>query len=89
MSFGAKRPENNRLAVLEDRFQRLHDLAGDLCLSKGAARRALWKKTAEELQKLGVEESRIKRILRADDPKELAEFAELIRQRGELLHREC
>lgn len=89
MSFGAKRPENNRLAVLEDRFHRLHDLAGDLCLSEGAARRALWKKTVEELQKLGVEESCIKSIFRTDDPEELAEFAESLRQRGELLHREC
>ncbi len=70
-------------------FGCFHDLAGYLCLSKGAARRALWKKTVEELQKLGVEESRIKSILRTDAPEELAEFAESLRQRGELLHREC
>ena len=89
VGFGAKRPENNSVAVLEDRFQRLHDLAGDLCLSEGAARRKLWNRTAEELRKLGVEESRIKRILRTEAPEELAEFAESLRQRAELLHRVC
>jgi hypothetical protein len=56
--------------------------AGDLYLSEGEARRELWKKAARELRKVGVKESRIESILSADDPEELAQIAESLRQRG-------
>jgi hypothetical protein len=83
--FGAKRPVNNRVAASIGPIQRLRELAGDLYLSEGEPRGRLWKKAAKVLRKTGLKESRIEDILRAGDPKQLAQIAESLRQRGKPL----
>lgn len=52
--------------------QRLSELVGDLFLAEGKRRRQLWSKAADCLQKLGIPQDRIDRLLEKDSPAMLA-----------------
>ena len=58
--------------------QRLSELVGDLFLAEGKKRRQLWLRAAECLQKLGVHQDRIDRLLAQDSPAKLAEIVKEI-----------
>ena len=57
-------------------YQKLTDLVGELYLSEGKKRAALWARVEKALRNMKVPEAKIAQILEKDDPAYLASFLE-------------
>ena len=62
--------------------QRLAELVGELFLSEGKKRQAVWKRVAAAMQKLGVPQSRIDHLLAQNDPALLAQVVKELEVRA-------
>jgi hypothetical protein len=54
--------------------QRLAELVGELFLSEGKKRQAVWKRVVAAMQKVGVPQSRIDHVVAKDDPALVAQI---------------
>jgi hypothetical protein len=68
-----KRYYENREEIMQ---QKLAELTTDLYLAEGKKRAQVWKRIAAALTNIGVDPSRIDKLIAANDPAQLAEFLE-------------